>query len=306
MFLDRGLNQRPCDIHTEEQKQEDIEDSLASTHGLFFSRHRGETSRWCFISRQPFSLRYSSYTSPHRGGTAKWRPWTPTSLTATASQPAASTAKRATWWTTATAAWCTCPVGNHTRVIPGELYQAQTNVGWFCSCRRRSVLHPWTVQGVCWPSSGWDMSFTMSALNLWGTDSDQSRRHVLSRAHTHTHTCTSFPSRHHTTGLCSSSLQISWWNETTTSACVRRPATPPGTAKSCPSSRSPARSLQSTSQRNTTSLSSTSSKEYTVLVFVKKTKSIIRRLAAWTPAAGNLSFGCSGVKLQTLLICYRL
>lgn len=46
------------------------------------------------------------------GETVKWRLWIQTSLTATASQPVASTAKRATWWTTATAAWCTCQVGS--------------------------------------------------------------------------------------------------------------------------------------------------------------------------------------------------
>lgn len=54
--------------------------------------------------------------------------------------------------------------------------------------------------------------------------------------------------------------QISWWRETTTSACVRRHATWPDTAKSCPSSRSPARPRLNILQRNTTSLSSISSK----------------------------------------------
>lgn len=58
-----------------------------------------------------------------------------------------------------------------------------------------------------------------------------------------------------------SSLQISWWRETTISAYVRRPATWPDTARSCPSSRSPARPPLNILQRNTTNLSSTSSKD---------------------------------------------
>lgn len=55
--------------------------------------------------------------------------------------------------------------------------------------------------------------------------------------------------------------QISWWRETTTSACARRRATWPATTKSCPSSRSPARPPLNTWRRSTTSRSSTSSKD---------------------------------------------
>lgn len=54
----------------------------------------------------------SWFISLHPGETARPQPWIRISSTVTASPPAALTAKRATWWTTATAAWCICPVGN--------------------------------------------------------------------------------------------------------------------------------------------------------------------------------------------------
>lgn len=52
----------------------------------------------------------SSYIFLRPGETVRWRPWIQTSLKVTASQPVASTVRRATWWTTATVAWCTCLV----------------------------------------------------------------------------------------------------------------------------------------------------------------------------------------------------
>lgn len=66
-----------------------------------------------------------------------------------------------------------------------------------------------------------------------------------------------------------SPLQIFWWKETTTSVCVRRRATWPDTARSCPSSRSPARPPLNIWQRNTTSPSSISSKGHTTCQPVK-------------------------------------
>lgn len=62
------------------------------------------------LTRHSVSGACSWYIFLRPGETVRWQPWTPTSLTGTASQPVASTVKHATWWTTATVAWCTCPV----------------------------------------------------------------------------------------------------------------------------------------------------------------------------------------------------
>lgn len=105
-----------------------------------------------FISRRP-------------GETARPRPWIRISSTVTASPPVALTAKRATWWTTATAAWCTCPVGNlptccikDTSVKKKPTVQTSkihVNV-CFLRPRRCALLHPRAVQRMCSPSSRWE------------------------------------------------------------------------------------------------------------------------------------------------------
>lgn len=66
----------------------------------------------------------SWFISLRPGETARWRLWIQNSSIVTASPPAALTAKRATWWTTATAAWCTCPVGN-LPCVASKLHQWQ-------------------------------------------------------------------------------------------------------------------------------------------------------------------------------------
>lgn len=93
----------------------------------------------------------------HPGETAKPRPWIRTSSTATASPPVALTAKRATWWTTATAAWCTCPVGNLPTCCIKGTHRANIDVNvCFLHPRRCALLHPRAVQRMCSPSSRWE------------------------------------------------------------------------------------------------------------------------------------------------------
>lgn len=86
---------------------------------------------WLLINKYPLHFLYfwfkmccrcSWYIFPHLGETVRWHPWIQTSLIVTASQPVALTVKHATWWTTATVAWCTCLVGNHSYWVLSQSY----------------------------------------------------------------------------------------------------------------------------------------------------------------------------------------
>lgn len=87
------------------------EESTRSNGGIIRAREgvvsQTECSKWL---RAVASIPLSWRTCLRRGGTARPRRWTPTSSAPTASRRAGSTARRDTWWRTATAGWSTCPV----------------------------------------------------------------------------------------------------------------------------------------------------------------------------------------------------
>lgn len=69
-------------------------------------------------------------------------PWTRISSTPTVSLPAGLTARRATWWKTATAAWCTCQVRPRGSKRGPGLPQATLTLTWALSVLAVLVLVP--------------------------------------------------------------------------------------------------------------------------------------------------------------------
>lgn len=133
----------------------------------------------------------SWYIFPHLGETVRWHPWIQTSLTVTASQPVALTVKHATWWTTATVAWCTCLVGNHSYRMLSRSYindSPEINecthfkyqeskkiylcVMWVCfalAAGDAPYCTPELYKECADPALGEKESSSMSGLNLCGT-----------------------------------------------------------------------------------------------------------------------------------------
>lgn len=112
------------------------------------------SSKWCMLCGC-----HSWFIFLRPGETVRWPTWIQTSLIVTASQPVALTVKRATWWTTATVAWCTCLVGSRCFCMLRWKITVSTSKKLidmsvcFFGSRRCTVLHPRALQRMCWPSS---------------------------------------------------------------------------------------------------------------------------------------------------------
>jgi len=109
--------------------------------------------RWASLLTPGFCPPPSSSTCRLPGATARPRRATRSFTTLTASPPAASTARPATWWRTATAAWCTCqvsPTCARVRPPPASAHRCgpTRKILLSLSSRRCPLLHPGAVQGV--------------------------------------------------------------------------------------------------------------------------------------------------------------